>query len=314
MSLLVAVVLPLAVAALLGAVARPVARRLPPATSVRLLVPAALVTAVAGGFGLAVAAFSTVAQDTEVAELGHWSTSALRRLTGIPVPFGVLAGVLVALLLMLSARRLAVGLRQLWSADATCRRLGRDVGGLVIVEDEHPDAYAVQGLRGRVVVSTGMLAALAPAERRVMFAHEASHLAHRHTLLVQLADVAAAANPLLRPVAGVVREGVERWADEDAARQVGDRRLAARALARAALATGAVGGPSRRASVAALGVAGSSAVARATALLEPAPRPRRLLAAALLLATLVAGAGALAAEHITEHDFERAATHSSVVE
>ena len=49
-------------------------------------------------------------------------------------------------------------------------------------------------------------------------------------------DLAAAINPTLRPTARALRHTVERWADEDAADAVADRRTVARALARAALA------------------------------------------------------------------------------
>lgn len=308
MTLLAAVAVPLALAGILGAVSATLARRMPPATAVRLLVVGAVVTAAAGGFGLAVTAFSAAAQNTEVAQLGHWSTRVLRQLADIPTPLGIAAGIAAVLLLVAALRRVAMTMRLIWAADATCRHLGQDVGRLVVVDDDHPEAYAVQGLRGRVVVSTGMLAALTPAERRVLFAHESSHLANRHTLLIQLADIAAAANPLLRPVARVVREGVERWADEDAADHVGDRCLAARALARAALATQAA---APRTTAAALAITGGSVAARASALLRPAPTARRALTAALVVATLAAGASALVTEHVTEHNFECAA-HTAV--
>ena len=111
----------------------------------------------------------------------------------------------------------------------------------MVVEDDIPDAYAVPGIRGRVVVTTAMFAALTTAERDVLLAHEAAHLAHRHHLWIQLSELAAVANPLLRQLPPVVRYAVERWADEDAARAVGDRRLTARAIAHAALAASAAG-------------------------------------------------------------------------
>ncbi|MFD3992772.1 M56 family metallopeptidase [Streptomyces sp. NPDC058583] len=91
------------------------------------------------------------------------------------------------------------------------------------------------GGRGRVVVSTGMLAGLAPAERRALFAHERAHLAgrhHRHLLTVHLA---ARANPFLRPLRTAVSYTAERWADEEAAAEVGSRRSVARAIGKAAL-------------------------------------------------------------------------------
>src|SRR5262249_42248568 len=57
------------------------------------------------------------------------------------------------------------------------------------------------------------------------------HLVHRHAWWLLGADLAAAANPLLRPTAAVIGQAVERWADEDAAASIGDRRAAAPAPA-----------------------------------------------------------------------------------
>jgi hypothetical protein len=277
-------------------------RGLPPATAVRLLVGASLVTAIAGGFGLAVAAFTVAAQDAEIAELGHWSGAALRVMTPIPPVAGAVAGVLVVPLFLAAATRLLRAGRQLWAADVTCRELGKGVDGLIVIRDEQPDAYALQGLRGRTVVSSGMLAALSPAQRRALLAHEASHLANRHPLLVLLADVAAA-NPLLRSTAAAVRAGVERWADEDAAAVVGDRRLVAQALARASLASS---GHAARGRPYALSMTDASVAGRARALLAPTPKPRRVLAGLLLALTVATGASAIAVGQITDVHFDRA--------
>ena len=73
------------------------------------------------------------------------------------------------------------------------------------------------GIRGRIVVTTAMFAALTAAERDVLLAHEAAHLNHRHHLWIQFVELAAVANPLLRRLPPVVRHAAERWADEDAA-------------------------------------------------------------------------------------------------
>jgi hypothetical protein len=98
---------------------------------------------------------------------------------------------------------------------------------------------------------------------------------------------------------------VERWADEAAATDIGDRHLAARALARAGLAQAAA----RRSSASpagALRATDDGLAARARALLADPPRPRRALAGALLMLVLaVAGATAVTA-HDTEHRFEQA--------
>jgi beta-lactamase regulating signal transducer with metallopeptidase domain len=81
-----------------------------------------------------------------------------------------------------------------------------------------------------------MIRALSPAEREVLLAHERAHAAGFHFLFTVAARLAAAANPLLRPVSAAVAYSVERWADEHAAAATGDRPLTARAVARAALA------------------------------------------------------------------------------
>ncbi|MGW4162374.1 M48 family metalloprotease [Streptomyces sp. NPDC004788] len=142
------------------------------------------------------------------------------------------------------------------------RRAERALAGLpggrpvAVLPDPTPYAYALPGRRrrrlggshdrrvrrvrrdrvvDRVVVSSGMLAVLGPAERRALFAHERAHLTgrhHRHLLAVELA---ARANPFLRPLRTAVSYTAERWADEEAAGAVGSRRTVARAIGRAAL-------------------------------------------------------------------------------
>jgi hypothetical protein len=301
---IVAMVLPLAVSALLGASAPWLGRLLPPATAVRLLTVAMLGAAVATGFVLAVAGTLVVGQIPLVAAEGHWSARALG--SGLPVPavVGVVAAMTVCGLLAAALRRAATAGRDLVRAALTCRRLGPDVAGLVVIQDEEPDAYALPGLGGRVVVSTAMLRALPADERRVLLAHEAAHLAHHHHLWVQAAHVASAANPVLRPAARAVRAAVERWADEVAAAEVGDRALAARALARAGLARAA----GRRRPSLSVALAGSdSAVAdRARALLAGPPPRRRALAGAVAAMALTLSAAVLVASVDTEARFEAA--------
>ena len=285
---------PAAVSAGLWLTAAPVARRLPPATAVRLLTLAALLTALSSGAVLAVAAFLVLARVPAVAVVGRWSPAAFAAVDPVPVVAGVGAGVAVLVLLASAVRRVASAGRDLALATRTCRRLGPDAGGLVVVDDPAPDAYALAGLSGRVVVSTAMLRALPPAERRALLAHEAAHLRHHHHLHVQLAELAAAANPLLRPLAAAVHVGVERWADEAAAAEVQDRALVARALARAGLARARAPHP-------ALGAVDSAVAARTRALLAPRPAGRRWLATAVVALMLVPVAAATATADNTEH-------------
>jgi Zn-dependent protease with chaperone function len=298
-----AMVLPLVAGLFLAAAARPLARTLPPWSSVRLLTVASLVTAVAGGFSLAVLAFAFVAQDDDVAAVGHWSVPILRHTDPVPAAAGVLSTILVVVLFLAALVRTSRAAHDLIVAALTCRRLGSGVHGLVLVDDERPDAYALPGITGRVVVSTAMLRALPPGERRALLAHEASHLNHRHHLYVLIVGIAAAANPLLRPVANQVAMGIERWADEDAASETGDRRQVVRALALAARAMRTA--PSRSTTTA-LGVDGSDVVVRARALLAPPPRQRHGLSAVLLAVTLVTAVSVPVVARATETAFERA--------
>ncbi|AEH11020.1 MULTISPECIES: M56 family metallopeptidase [Protofrankia] len=277
-------------------------RRLPPAAATRLLTTACLVTALATGFILAVVAFTLLAPLPPLAAVGHWSTTVVRGHDPLPAPAGLLPAAIVIGLLAAATRR-AVGVgKDLAAAELTCRRLGPAPTGLVIVDDDRPDAYTLPGLTGRIVVSTAMLRALPADERRVLLAHEHSHLRHRHHAYTQLADLAAAANPLLRAAAATVRLAVERWADEDAAATTDNRAVAVRALARAGLArAGTATMPT-----AALGAVHTDLAHRARALREPPPKPQPVLVLVLAALILATAAAAVGTSRTTEHRFERA--------
>jgi hypothetical protein len=280
-----------------------------------------LVAALSAGFVLAVLAFLVLARIPVVAAFGHWSTATLGSGDPVPTATGVAAGLTVMILLVAAVRRFVVAGCALASAAATCRRLGPDVGGLVIVHDDQADAYTLPlGLSGRVVVSTAMLRALPADERRVLLAHEAAHLRHRHHLYVQLVELAAAANPLLRPLAAAVRTATERWADEVAAHEVGDRRLAARALARAGLARTRTTptGPGRAETPpgVALAAADCGVRRRVLALLDEPPRRRRVLALAVagLMVTAFGTSAETAGDVENEVEHAQAAYHMAVIE
>jgi Zn-dependent protease with chaperone function len=153
--------------------------------------------------------------------------------------------------------------------DAACLAAKDD---FVIVDDPVPEAFALPGRPGRIVVSTGMLDALDTGERDILLAHERAHLAEHHYVFVALAQLCAAANPLLRPLAAAVAYTVERWADEHAATVTGDRRRVARTVGKAALAAHKSRARSR-VTAAALGMLG-----RGTALSAAGPVPRRVAA------------------------------------
>lgn len=302
---LLLVVVPPAASLALGRVGPRAAQWLAPSTSVRLLTGAAVATALATGFVLSTTAFTAAARVPAVAALGHWSASTLTAHDYVPFAAGAAATAVVVALLTLALWYVITAAADLVTADATCRRLGPGTDRLVIVDDDRPDAYVVPGIRGRIVVSTAMLRALPADERRALMAHEHAHLRHRHHLYIQLAELGARANPLLHPLVEVVRVGVERWADEDAATATGDRRLMARAIARAALAQRGVSVRGRVHQLA-LGVATTPTVQRPQALLN---KPQSRCAAPTLALTALVAAGplsAFASAVITEHYFELA--------
>ncbi|MFE6699237.1 M48 family metalloprotease [Streptomyces sp. NPDC057718] len=164
-------------------------------------------------------------------------------------------------------------------------------GGLCVMDDSHPDAFALPGgprRADRVVVTTGMLRALEPDEREALFAHERAHLAAKHHLFLAVAHIAGWCHPALALSARHVSFAAERAADEAAARRCGDRGLTARTVGRAALAAhrhrgtaGARGGP---------GATTGPVPARVRALLVPAPV--RLVAPALLAVVLLGASAA----------------------
>lgn len=304
MTVLLLTAVPVLAGAVLGLTASRVGRRLPPAAAVKLLAPTAFVTALTTGFSLSVLAFTALARIPVLAALGHWSVGALG-VDDVPPPVGgAVVGTVVVSLLLAALRRSLRTATDLRHAILACRHLREAGDGLVLLDDDSADAFAVPGIRGRIVVTRGMLRALTPPERRALIAHERAHLSGHHQLYIQAADLAAAANPLLRPVAVQVRVLAERWADECAATLVGDRRLTARALAKAALARAA----HRRAQTPSLALAASShgVAGRVLALTRPAPRPSPRLAGFVVALGLAGVLASLWSAHATEATFEAA--------
>jgi Zn-dependent protease with chaperone function len=258
-------------------------------------------------FILAVLAFTWIGQFPLVAARGAWSPAALRSDSPVPAGPAMVSGALVTLA---AVSVVLTGARRVWAlveVHRTCRDLTA-VGGLVVLDDARPDAFTTAQPAGRVIVTTGLLRALGPQERRVLLAHETSHLAHRHAWWNLAADLAAAVNPLLRPAARAVATAVERWADEDAARAVGDRRLVAATLVRVAQLQTRFA-VTARSPMAAAGPAatGGDVAVRVRALLGPPPRRRPLAAAAVVAVLLASALPAAAVQHTGEALFEHAA-------
>ncbi len=291
---------PIIATALLSASAARMGRLLAPPAAVIALSAAAVVTALSTGFMLSVLGVTALAQFPPLARSVGWSPAALDATELVPGWLGAGAGVLAAVLFLLAVRYVVRAARELRAASQLCAELGEHAERLVVIDDERADAYAVSGLRtGRIVVSRSMLQSLSPAEQRVLLAHEAAHLDRRHHVYVHLADLAAAANPFLRPVAREIRIGVERWADEIAAAESGDRQLVARALARAGLARMRTRAGSPGVALAASEV---DLQRRVAALLGERPRHRPAVLAVLVALVLVLlGANAVTTQATSEH-------------
>jgi hypothetical protein len=296
----VAIYLPLVIPVLAAVTARALADRLPPAAAAWLLAASALALALASSAVLGLLALSALIRLPVVEAAGHLSRSAVVHGDAVSVPVAVLAGALLA------AAATAVG-KAAWHRTRAIARAHRHASGLpgagevVVTEDAAADAYTVPGWPCRIVITQGMLRALSAAERSVLLAHERTHARNSHYLFTAAARLAAAANPLLRPVAAEVGYAVERWADERAVTETGDRALAARAIARAALAASAA--PPERApdAAAALGLITRGqgrpgpVPRRVAALLAPPPRFSLLLIAAAVVLVAVSGGSALEA-------------------
>lgn len=235
----VAVYLPLVLPLLAAVSARWLAGRLHPRVATWLLTAAALGLALATGLALTALAATAVAQIPLVAALGDWSVVVLRRDDPASLTLALIAGLLLVAALAAAGRAVLRRIHALVDATRTARRLptADSAGMIVVVDDPCPDAYALPGVPGRIVVSTGMLDALELRERQALLAHERAHLVCAHHIFVALATLAAATNPLLRPLAAAVVYCTERWADEHAAAAVGNRRIVAHAIGKAALLT-----------------------------------------------------------------------------
>lgn len=285
--------LPLLVSAVLALGAPWAGRRMPPRAGAWAMLCAAVVAAGTWVTELAILAFTAVGQVPLVAAQGPWSVSALAAEDPVSRKIAAAcAGVILVLTVSLTLAFWRRG-RALVDAWRECRDIAAG-GDLAVVDDPVPAAFAVLGLPGRVVVSSGMLRLLDGPERGALLAHERAHLRHRHHVFSLVLHLTTVVNPLLRSLERAGAFAVERWADEEAGAAVGDRRVVARAIARAALA-------SSRAGQAALAATGGPVPQRVQALLAPPVRHRVgvMVAFSVLMA---ACCGSLA---VTAHDTER---------
>ena len=196
-----------------------------------------------------------------------------------------LAGAVAARTALTALTHLRAAGRQALRHAQTARLVGHPEPalGAVLVEHSEPAAYCVAGRHPTVVLTTGALQALDPAQLDVVLAHERAHLAGRHHQLIALARIGRQVLPflpLMRDADAQVARLAEMHAD-DAATGARDPRSLATALV--ILATAGSPAP-------ALAAAATDAVQRIHRLLgpaEPLGRARRQLlrttAAALAL-------------------------------
>jgi Zn-dependent protease with chaperone function len=233
---------------------------------------AAGLVAVAGATlcGVAVLAWAAFARIQVIGDIGEWSSSNVDRATRIPLGFSLVAAVAgVAILVRLYKVSMDQASR-VRETRSVLDAVSISATGVVEVDDDEPYAHAITGRRPRVLVSSGMLAALGPGGLEAVIAHERSHVRHHHSWFRLAGIFAIAINPLLRWPAHDLNFELERWADEDAAATTGRAEMV-EALQRAAFARLAYlpGSPNRR-----IGFSGHGVPARLEALLRRPPRAR----------------------------------------
>ncbi|HEV7208900.1 MAG TPA: M56 family metallopeptidase [Mycobacteriales bacterium] len=287
-------------ASVLLAVAAPwLVRSLSPELAARVLVSGSVTCAGCALVSLALLTMSGLGALSVAAHLGRWSSGAVAAAHPPPVWVGSAAGLLLVGLLAAVAPRVVSCGHALWHAERGARTAGP---ALVVLPDPIPFAYAVGGVtRGRVAVSTGLLALLDDAERAAVLAHEQAHLAGRHHLIRAATVLAARADPMLHRLPALVRLTTERAADERAARVCGDRLVVARALCRAALAA-----RGHLALPAAAGFAHDAVGVRVQSLLVPVPRTRRWPVLGLVLVLAVTVVATVLAAHGVHSVFDHA--------
>jgi Zn-dependent protease with chaperone function len=182
----------------------------------------------------------------------------------------------------------AVGRQALRHAQAA-RLVGRPdpALGAVLVEHPEPAAYCVAGRQPTVILTTGAVAALNPAQLDAVLAHERAHLSGHHHRLLAMARISRQVLPflpLMRDAEAQVARLIELHADDTATRAHNPGTLA---TALVVLATAASPAP-------ALAAAATDAVQRIHRLLgpaEPLGRARRQMlcatAAALALTPML---------------------------
>lgn len=102
---------------------------------------------------------------------------------------------------------------------------------LVVLPTDEPLALTVDGYAPQIIVSEGLVAVLTGEELDAVLRHEAAHLRHHHQrplLLATAVEHGFGFLPFVRRSAGTLRIALERWADEEAAGELGQERSTVR--------------------------------------------------------------------------------------
>ncbi len=284
---------PLVASVTCGVLAGAIQRRLPPRHAVQVMTAMLVVCALGVIWALVLLLVGWIAQFQWVAESLGWCHALIAHRHGS------------------DALGLAAGAGLIWALVGAMRAVARHraataglpaATGIRVLPHAEPIAFAVPGRPGHVVVSRGALDLLDTQERAAMLAHEQAHLRYNHHRFVRVGDIAAAAVPPLKPLSRRLQFATERWADEESARAVGDRKVVARAIIKIALAR------STPAPAGALGITGSGVPARVDALLE-GPPPAGLRAELAVIVSVTALLVATAASTIEFHHVLALARH-----
>lgn len=274
--------LPLLAAALLAGAVTAIHRRLPPMLAARTVTVTLAVVAAAAVPTMWILSLGYLAHVPWLGRGFAWCAETFGVHQRIPTWVGLPAIALGAL-----------GAIRLSKVTGSYRRLRQDRAGSVEVA-VHPSAFAftLPGRGGQVVWSSGLVELLDDQEQAVVLAHENAHARHRHDRYLLVAQCAAATVPFLSSLASRLEFSLERWADECAAAECGERRLVARTLGKVALHT--------LDTRPAMGFSGLGVPARVAALLTPPtrqPRPPVRFILWLAIAT-TAGLAGLQIHHL----------------
>lgn len=259
--------LPLVAALALAAAVTMIHRRLPPVLAARTVTVTIVVVAAAAVPTLWILSLGYLAHVPWFGSGLEWCAKTFGVHQRIPAWVGLPA--------VATAMTGALRTAKLWR---THRRLRIDrPGAIEIAGHPHAFAFTLPGRGGRVVLSSGLVDLLDDDEQAVVLDHENAHARHRHDRYLLVAQCAAATIPMLRPLTSRLQFSLERWADEAAVGQCGDRRFVARTLGKVALHSNAP--------IEALGFAGLGVPARVAALLSPpVPHPHKATEFVLWLA------------------------------